>query len=555
MGSSGKGRGSSLNFSRVHEWVAAFLVMASLATPFVSKVGVCADKTAPASLRFRLTGEPATLDWNLARSSHETYVIMNLMEGLVEHGPDLKPRPALAERWDVSADGKTYTFYLKSGVRWSDGKPLKAQDFVDSWLRLLNPKTRAAYASFLFDVENAEAFHSGKLKSASKVGVRALSEQKLEVKLRRVVPYFLHIPTFWVTFPIRQDLIKKHPKDWATPGKILTLGPYRLLEWKKGRAIRLAKNPEYGGTPLPQLDQIEAIIESNDAKARELFEKGQLDFMLDATTGDFLKYSGAKPSAVAKPLAPKIRVQQFPYLATYYLGFNVEHSHLKDAQVRRALALALNREAIPGILQGGQLAAKGWIPPGIEGYDSGASLNGTLYEARGALAKAGYAEGVGIPKLSLWVAKFDGAEALAAYVKKTLRDHLGVEVEPHVGGAAEYHRAVHSKTADLFVGHWGADYPDASNFMEVFRSESGVNSTGFKNADYDRYLFEAGQSLDAKARLVSYAAAERLLLQEAVAIHPLFYRRTTVLLGERVREFSMTPLNYLFLKSIKIGAQ
>jgi oligopeptide transport system substrate-binding protein len=491
-------------------------------------LGLSLAQAAPADLRFRLTADPATLDWNLARSSHETYVIMNIMEGLVEEGTDLRPRPALAERWDVSPDGRVYTFHLRPGVKWSDGRPLKASDFVDSWARLASPKTDSSYRNFLADVASS----------------RAVDERTLEVRLKRTVPHFVHLLTFWVTFPIRTDLIAKHGAAWATSGKIATLGPYLLESWVKGRSIRLAKNPNYiSGAPEAgrRIDTVEALVEEDDARARALFEEGKLDFLLEAKTSDLLK--GTRGA----------RVEQFPYLATYYLGFNVTKGPLVDPALRRALALAVDREAIPSRLQGGQLAARGWVPPGMDGHNPSLALKGTLYEARGALMKAGYAEGSRFPKLTIWVQKFDGAETLAEFLVSSFRDKLGLELDSRVSPPAEFQKAVRSGKASLFVAHWGADYPDPSNFYEVFASGSGTSPTRWKSAEYDALLKAAGATLDMPARLGSYAEAESLLLLKDVVIVPLFYRRNTVLVGPRVKKLEISPLNYLFLKAIRLA--
>ena len=503
----------------------------------------------PAStLKFRLTAEPATLDWNLAHSSHETYIIMNIMEGLVEEGIDLKPHPALAERWETSADGKTLTFFLKQGVKWSDGKPLKASDFLDSWLRLLSPKTRSSYASFLFDVENAEAFHQGKIKSPTSVGVKALGDLKLQIKLRRPVPYFLHIPSFWVTFPIRTDLIAKYGSQWATPGKMAVLGPYLLEDWKKGRSLHLKKNPGYyrrESLSPGNAQEVEALVDSDDSHARQLFEQRKIDFLLDATTRDLIK---AKSAANASGT----RVEQFNYLATYYLGFHLASGPLKDVRVRKALALAIDRAGIPAALQGGESAATDWIPPGLEGHDPASALSGSLYDARGALTQAGYSEGQAFPKLSLWIENFDGAEALQTYLVHAFKEKLGIDVLPRLETSAKYQEANRSGKTDLFVGHWGADFPDPANFMDVFTSANEINATGWKNPDYDKLVADGGSSLDPTSRIQLYSAAEKLLLQKEVAVVPLFYRKNTVLIGPRVKDFQISPLNYLFLKLITL---
>ena len=188
---------------------------------------------------------------------------------------------------------------------------MRAQDFVDSWIRLLSRKSGAGYATFLFDVENAEAFHAGKIKDPSQVGVKALGDGRAsQVKLRRRVPYFLHIPSFWVTFPVRSDLIRKYGSSWATPGEIATLGPYLLKEWKKGKSILLERNAAYYHA-APAVARIEAVVEPDEQKARALFVVGKLDFLLNATTEDLL---------LARSEQNAVRVEQFPYLAHLLSG-------------------------------------------------------------------------------------------------------------------------------------------------------------------------------------------------------------------------------------------
>lgn len=494
------------------------------------------------SIRFRLTADPATLDWNLARSSHETYVIMNIMEGLVEEGTDLKPRPALAEAWETSADGRTYTFHLRPGVKWSDGKPLRAQDFVDSWLRLIDRKTDSPYSTFLDNLEGAEAFRKGKGRRDS-VGVRTVGDGSLQVKLRQPVPHFLHLLTFWVTFPVRTDLIRKHGAKWSLPPLLVTLGPYVVKEWSRGQSIVLERNPQYYALEEgrgPSVGRIEALVELNDRRARTLFSEGKLDFLVDATTTDVME---ARESG-------KARVEQFPYLATYYLGFNVKSGPLKDGRVRKALTLAVDRSGIPARLQAGQIAAGGWFPPGMDGHLPNWSPQGALHDARGLLVKAGFPEGAGFPELTLWVEKFDGSAALAQLVVESLRDRLGVEIATHIASPAEYQRNVRGGRAALFIAHWGADFPDPINYLEIFQTGSGTNSTGWSSPAFDALLSKARATLDKKQRHDIYSEAERVLLDQEGVIMPLFYRKNAVLLSPRVKNFSLSPLNYLFLKDI-----
>ena len=156
----------------------------------------------------RLPGEPETLDWNKAHAAIETPIVMNVMDGLLLLDASLRVRPALAQSWTVSPNGRTYTFKLRPGVKWSDGVPLKAQDFVYSWRRLLSPETGAAYAYFLFDIEGAEWYNKGELKDFDSVGIKAVDDLTFQIKLTKPVAHWIYVPTFWVTFPMRQDLVE-----------------------------------------------------------------------------------------------------------------------------------------------------------------------------------------------------------------------------------------------------------------------------------------------------------------------------------------------------------
>jgi oligopeptide transport system substrate-binding protein len=285
------------------------------------------------------------------------------------------------------------------------------------------------------------------------------------------------------------------------------------------------------------------MIEEDEQKARALFIVGKLDFLLNATTEDMLMARSQQDAA---------RVEQFPYLATYYLGFNVRRPAEGDVEVRRALAAAIDRRALPSLLQGGQLVASSFVPDGLDGYAPPAYEPISLYDARGALARAGYVEGRGFPKLSLWVERMDGYEALSALIVKALQDKLGIVAEAHSGTPTEFLSALKAGGADLFIRHWGADYPEPSNFLEVFASKSGNNFTGWKSDEYDQLLARARDAADAKQRIDAYLQAENMLLQKELVIVPLFRSRNTVLIGPRIKDFAISPLNYLFLKDVSL---
>lgn len=496
------------------------------------------DAWASKEFRFRIKSNPETLDWNLAHSSQETYVLMNIMEGLIAHDKNLKPTPALAEKWTRSQNGKIYTFWIRRGVKWSDGKPLIAQHFVDSWLRLLHPKTEATYASYLFDLKGAQKFHSGKLKDSKQVGVRAISKYKLQVELEQSVPHFIHLPSFWVTFPIRKDLIQKHGDDWSHPEHLVTLGAYRLLQWKKNDFLELEPYSGYYQPNKKSPKRVKISILKDDRAARKKFKEGKFDVHLNATTEDLM--------------TSQSQAKQFPYLSTFYLGFNTRKTALKNKELREAISRALPVQNIPALLQGGQITAKGLIPPSLMGHSMGNQPKHSVYHAKGALARAGYPEGKGLPTLSVLISKFDGSEKLKAFIKESLQKNLGIKTEVELGTIPEIRDAVKDKDVDLFITHWGADYPDPSNFFQVFSPTSGTNYTGWIDSDYAKLLEGARKAPSASIRQSYFRQAEELLIKKRHIILPLFYSRNTVLLGKEVQSFWISPLNYLFFNQVTL---
>ena len=497
------------------------------------------------TVTFRIPSDPVTLDWSKASGASETFVLMNIMEGLTREGGDLRPEPALAEKWTVTSDGRIWTFELRPGLKWSDGAPVRASQFRDSWLRLMSPVTRSPFAGLLDDIEGATEFRTGRAKPDA-VGIVARNDHTLEVRLKRPSPWFLHLMSFWPTFPIRSDGLERQAPRWGDPGKLLTLGPWKLLQWKNGARLEFVRNDRhYGSKGLPKdvPDRIVLRVEADDSKARRDFISNQTDFLLDANTSDLLEAAG-------KNYHP----EQFPYLSTTYLGFVVKSVPLANPDLRRALALALEPEALPPLLQGGQKVARGLIPPGLDGHDSGVSIKGSLHEARSALAKAGYPEGDGLPVLRLVIRRFDGAEKLMKYLIERWRSSLGIEVTGEVLSAEMYQSRHDAGKVDLFVQHWGADFPDAANFLEVFRAGAGTNRTAWADPEYDRRLDEARDILDPRQRAIALAAAEKILLQKGIAIFPLFHRKNTALIGPGIRELKISPLNYLFFDRIRMAS-
>lgn len=400
-----------------------------LGAPFPTPVG-----RIDSLLRFRVAEAPTTLDWNLAHTSYETPFLANLMEGLTEHDENLVPQPRLAESWSISSDGLVYRFTLRKNVLWSDGVPLVAQHFVDSWARLRDPRLKAAYANYLEDVASATAEGT----------------QTFVVRLKRPVPYFLHLPTFWVTFPIRKDLIARD-RDWAEPKNLVTLGPYIAVQRTSPNFFRMMKNPTYWDKN-PGPDVVEIIFESSEERVRGLFAVGGLDLLLDATTTDLLKAQEAGR-----------RVEQYPYLGTFYLGFNTAKGVSKDKRIRKALALGVDRSQIPSQLRGGQQVADSFLPPQIPGRASQNSLQGSLEDAKRLLKEAGHSP---LQEIRLVFENTEISRSIVDLVARNWEERLGLKVSRIGLQKSNYRQALKNQTFDAFLGHWGLTFRTHRTFLE-----------------------------------------------------------------------------------------
>lgn len=509
----------------------------ALTLAFIFAFGLlCSSPSFSASLNFRLNAEPETLDWNRAHTPIETYILMNIMEGLVSLGGGLKPEPTLAQSWKISNGGRTYTFKIRPNLKWSDGVELRAQDFVYSWKRLLDKETAAAYAYLLFDIQGAADFNRGKIKDFSQVGVRALDDLTLEVKLVQPVSYWIFIPSFWVTFPLREDVVRKYGAHWDEPGRIVTLGPYLLSAHELESKVILKSNPLYFAS-RGNVDQASGMIIKDDSTAVTLFEAGRLDFMTDVPSLDLQRLS-ASPS-----------LRRFAYLKTGYLGFNVNRPEVSNVAVRQAIAQAIDKTQWDLLLHGGQRPATTFVPPPLMGSGS-VTLEFNPSAAQKVLRQAGVS---GPLKLKCLLPNTEKAMVIGQYLQAQLKKNLDIDLELQALDHKTFRAQLALHQYPLFINAWSADYPDPDTFASVLLGGAGNNWTQWKNPQYDQLVEGARSTLNAKVREKNYIAAQKILLQQDAAIVPLYYEPNTVLIKDRVQGLELDPLNYFYLKKVNLS--
>jgi len=477
-------------------------------------------------LRATISTEPPTLDPNLATDTISFFLLNQLYDGLTQFDENLNVLPAAALSWDISSDGLTYRFQLNPNGCWSDGAPVTAQNFIDSWLRLLDPKTAAPYAYFLYPIRGAKSFNEGKTTNPKTVGLTADGNFTLVVELETPTVFFPQITTFMVTFPIRL------PKD---PQTFIGNGAYRLKSWKHDDHLVLQKNELYSGLPKPQLEKITLSIVPEAITALALYERGDIDYV-------------AIPPLAIDALRTRPDHIMVRKLRGYYYGFNLTLPPYNDVRLRKALAMSLDKREIPQLLHGGEIAVNSWVPPGLFGYAPNIGLTFNPADAKALLLEAFGKSGPGPLDLTF---NYDATnKRLAEWAQGQWKKNLGLEVTLVNEEWKSFLNHLHRQPPGLYRMGWGADYPDPDNFLNLFTSYSGNNHTKGKNAAYDKLITEGARTSDPKLRKAIYDQAQRFLLEDDVAIIPLFVSTSHYLVSPRVAPLKINALDILYFKTV-----
>ena len=489
--------------------------------------------------------DPTDLDPHAATNIAEIDVSSALFEGLVTEDPvDLHPVPGVASRWEVSPDKTVYTFHLRPEAKWSDGKPVTAQDFVASWRRMLTPALAAENAGMLYVVQGAEAFHKAATKDFAQVGVTAPDAHTLRVTLEHPTVHFLSLLTHPAWSPVPLHAITPHGDayargvPWTRVGRHVGNGAFKLKEWHPNHKIVVEKSATYWDAARVRLNAIHFYpIESADSEERT-FRTGQLHITYVLPFGKVEAYRANSPQFLRTD----------PYLNTYFFRLNVRQPPLNNEKVRRALALAVDRGAIvEKLLRGGQKPATAVTPPiaipGAPPYTPPAGLSTDLTAARALLAEAGFPEGKGMPALELLHNTSANNRLIAEAVQEMWRRDLGLDVRLV---NQEYKVVLAERRAgryQILLGDWVGDYLDAMTFLDPWRSDSTNNHTGWGSPEYDALLFAAARMADPVERVAQLQKAEALMLAAAPII-PIYYNTHVFLAQPSVKGWHPTLLDH-----------
>jgi len=529
------------------------------------------------------TLDPARISWLVDIRAADL-----LFDGLTEYDPEtLKPRPCIAERWEISPDRRQYTFYLRRDARWTTGEPVTAHDFVWSWKRILQPETAADYVYLMFVIKNAERYHKGLVCAAmrpeqqaamkkagrfvepidfSEVGIRAIDDYTLQVTLESPVPYFLDLTSFITFKPVHRRTIERFtlkrdgrvigtdPAWYLQPENLVCNGPYVLETWRPKQLMRFRRRPDHWAADRIKTEVIEIIPVESRSTAFAMYEQGEADIM------PFSPPRRIAESLIRAARAGKRRdVHVTPAFGTYFYRFNCRRKPFDDPRVRIAFARAVDRNLIARkVCWLGEQPAESFVPPGTADYRSPEMPSFDPAAARRLLAEAGYPDGRGLPTIEIMFNKDQtGHQSVAEAIKDMWQRYLGVRVELLSVDRGTFREKL--KNLDYFVarGGWYGDYDDPMTFLEMFVTAppegGGNNDTGFSDPEYDDLIARAKREPDPQKRNRLLYRAEQILIVEKMPIMPLYHYVEMYLFDpERVKGFrpnkrGINPLRYVWL--------
>lgn len=497
--------------------------------------------------------EPQSLDPHIATGVPEHHIITALMEGLMsKDSKTLAPKAGVAESWDISDDGRVYTFKLRETARWSNGDPHNAHDYVWSWWRALQPALGNLYAYMYFSIENAQAYYEGTVTDFNQVGVKALDDYTLQVTLSNPTPYFLQLLDHYSLYPVHRGTVEtfgaadERGTRWTYEGNNVSNGAFQLLDWKINRRITLQRNPYYWNAEQVRLNHIVFYPTENVVSEERMFRAGQLHRTSSIPSDKIPAYLKAVNSSL----------RTAPYLGTYFYRINTRVPHLQDKRVRRALAMTIDRETIANsILKGGQIPAYAFTPPGTMGYYPESDLRFDPETARQLLTEAGYPSGDGFPATEILYNTSEGHRKIAVAIQQMWKKHLNIDIKLL---NQEWKVYLDSETAgnyEISRAGWIGDYVDPNSFLDMLLCNGGNNRTGWCNTEYDRLIADVAPTVKTHAeRLAVFGRAEKLLIDELPVI-PIYTYTSVNLVNPSVKNYAGNILNQPDFTEIYLQAE
>jgi oligopeptide transport system substrate-binding protein len=492
-----------------------------------------------------LGAEPDSLDPQKARSVEAQRVLRDICEGLTTLDPSGGVAPGIAEKWQVSPDGKTYTFTLRPSARWSNGQPVVGADFVAGLRRLVDPDTGSQYAEVVDAIDNASDIVAGR-KPVQSLGVSAPDPHTVIVRLRNPAPYLPALLAHPSTCPVDPVTLANDGDAYARPGNLPSDGAFVLSQWVHGSYVYLTRNRYYWNNHATRLDGVKYLITADENAQLTLYRADQLDITDVIPRPQY--------GWIRSHLGDQLHIT--PYLGVYYYGFNLQRAPFKnDAKIRRALSMVIDRQKLAHlVLRAGELPAYGWVPPGVANYTPQSpdyrslTLAQRIAEARRLYAEAGYSAARPL-RFELRYNTGEVHAELAVAIASMWQQALGAQVTLRAEEFRSLLQDINRGNVQMFRSSWIGDYNDAYTFAQCFKSDFGIDLTHYDSAAYDGLLDRAAAEADPAQRRALLEQAERTMLRDQPVI-PIYFYVSKHLVKPRVLGWYNNIMNVTYSKDL-----
>lgn len=505
-------------------------------------------------MTFVLNNEPNSIDPTVTSNSFATPFLANCFEGLVTYDEKGEVVPGNAESWESNDDLTQFTFHLRDGLKWSDGSDLTAEDYVYSALRVLTPSTTAEYLNMISDyVVNGKEYYDGTV-SAEEVGVKALDDKTIQYTLKAPCPYFVDLVSMQVYFPVQKATIEANGDKWtASAEAYVSNGPFKVTQINMGESYVLEKNDNYWDAENVTLKKLTYRYILDLSTALTAFENNEVDGVRMVSSGD-----------IARLKAEKAGLNTAPIYGTVYYNFNCEKEPYNNPLVRKALNLAIDRDAIiNNVAQLDAVPAFSFYAPGyvVDGKDLtdgrsdfGLSSTANPEEAKKALAEAGYPDGEGFPTIQLSFYSDDNVKKIAEAVKEMWEQNLGIKVEVSSADWAVFYSDVQAGNYEVAAMGWGADYINPMSFLPLMYTDDITNNANYSNPEYDAIVDQIKVEKDPEKFGELVKQADEIVSSE-YGVLPLYYKAENYLLKDNIKGVYMTSSSNLYFKNAKVMAK
>lgn len=515
------------------------LMMVLLGVLFVGCNGKKAKEGS--NITVNIESEPKSIDPQILTDHNAIVMATSLWEGLTRIGKDGQVIPGAAEKWEVN--GNVWKFFIRENAKWSNGDKVTANDFYFAIKRAIDPKTASEYAYMTFYIKNAQKFNEGKITDFNEVGVKVIDEKTLEITLEAPAAYFAAVLAFPTYFPVNQKVYEENKGSYALEAKQAVYnGPWKMAEWQHDNKMVVVKNENYWNNKEIKLDKIEYVMIENANTAANMYKNNKID-MTVIQTDQIKQFKNSKEYTT------------YSDGSVWYFEFNVKNRYFKNAKIRKALTLAIDRKSlVDKVLEDGSTEALAFVPNDMPGktktfredYGMKYFEDNSVEEAKKLLEEGLKEIGEKGPvKFTLLCDTRTERKKVAVYLQEELKKKLGVIAELEPVSFQIRLQKMQNKDFDVVASGWSPDYNDPMTFMDLWVTNGGNNHTAWSNAKYDELIKKAMTSGDTAERMDAMAEAEKLLMEE-MPVGPIYYRNRNALIKPWVKDVKISAVGAEF---------